>query len=137
MKWSFACVSLHGRKSMEAIKENWTTIKEAVRREYSLSDISYHTWVEPLEFHNVVNDVVSIIIPSDQAHALNYISSKYKSFFQVTITEMFDHPYDISFILEKDVTAIMYIHSGRQWRQLKKARQIMQYFRLKIQQREQ
>ena len=122
---------------MEAIKENWTTIKEAVRREYSLSDISYHTWVEPLEFHNVVNDVVSIIIPSDQAHALNYISSKYKSFFQVTITEMFDHPYDISFILEKDVTAIMYIHSGRQWRQLKKARQIMQYFRLKIQQREQ
>ena len=103
MKWSFACVSLHGRKSMEAIKENWTTIKEAVRREYSLSDISYHTWVEPLEFHNVVNDVVSIIIPSDQAHALNYISSKYKSFFQVTITEMFDHPYDISFILEKDV----------------------------------
>ena len=45
---------------MEAIKENWTTIKEAVRREYSLSDISYHTWVEPLEFHNVVNDVVSI-----------------------------------------------------------------------------
>ena len=47
---------------MEAIKENWTTIKEAVRREYSLSDISYHTWVEPLEFHNVVNDVVSIAI---------------------------------------------------------------------------
>ena len=90
---------------MEAIKENWTTIKEAVRREYSLSDISYHTWVEPLEFHNVVNDVVSIIIPSDQAHALNYISSKYKSFFQVTITEMFDHPYDINFILEKDVKA--------------------------------
>ena len=39
--------------------------------------------------------------------------------------------------LDKDVTAIMYIHSGRQWRQLKKARQIMQYFRLKIQQREQ
>ena len=86
---------------MDAIKENWTTVKEAVRREYSLSDISYHTWVEPLEFHNVVNDVVSIIIPSDQAHALNYISSKYKSFFQVTITEMFDHPYDINFILEK------------------------------------
>jgi ribonuclease P protein component len=84
---------------MDAIKENWTTVKEAVRREYSLSDISYHTWVEPLEFHNVVNDVVSIIIPSDQAHALNYISSKYKSFFQVTITEMFDHPYDINFIM--------------------------------------
>ena len=44
-----------------------------------------------------------IIIPSDQAHALNYISSKYKSYFQVTISEMMNHTYDISFILEKDV----------------------------------
>lgn len=87
----------------ENIKENWNTIKETVRREYNLSDISYHTWLEPLEFHNIDNNTVNIIIPSDQAHALNYISSKYRSFFQVTITEMFDHIYDISFILEKDV----------------------------------
>ena len=87
---------------MEDIKENWLAVKETIRREYNISDISYQTWVAPLEFYNVVNDVVSIIIPSDQAHALNYISSKYKSFFQVTITEMFDHNYDVKFILEKD-----------------------------------
>ncbi len=86
----------------ENIRENWAAIKEVVRREYSLSDISYHIWVEPLEYYDTVEDVVYIIIPSDQSHALNYISSKYKSFFQVTITEMFDHPYDITFILEKD-----------------------------------
>lgn len=90
---------------MDAIKENWNKIKEAVRREYNISNVSYHTWVEPLEFHNVVNDVVNIIIPSDQAHAINYISSKYKSFFQVTITEMFDYPYDVCFLLEKDIEA--------------------------------
>ena len=88
---------------MDDIKENWPAIKETIRREYNISDISYQTWVEPLEFHNVTDDVVNIIIPSDQAHALNYISSKYKSFFQVTITEMYDHNYDVKFILEKDV----------------------------------
>ncbi|MCM1500866.1 MAG: chromosomal replication initiator protein DnaA, partial [Clostridium sp.] len=88
---------------MEEIKENWMTVKETIRREYNISDISYQTWVIPLEFYNVVDDVVSIIIPSDQAHALNYISTKYKSFFQVTLTEMFDHNYDVKFILEKDV----------------------------------
>lgn len=88
---------------MDNIKENWITIKETVRREYNLSDISYHTWVEPLELYNVINDTVNIIIPSDQAHALNYISSKYKSFFQVTITEMFNYNYDVTFILEKDI----------------------------------
>lgn len=87
---------------MNDIKENWLTVKETIRREYNISDISYKTWVAPLEFFNVVDDVVSIIIPSDQSHALNYISSKYKIFFQVTLTEMFNHNYDVKFILEKD-----------------------------------
>ena len=88
---------------MDYIKENWSNIKEIIRREYNISDISFQTWVNPLEYYNVIDNVVNIIIPSDQAHALNYISSKYKSFFQVTITEMFNQNYDVKFILEKDV----------------------------------
>ena len=88
---------------MTAISENWELIKETIRKEYSLSDISFNTWVKALQFYNIENDTINIIIPSDQGHALNYISSKFKSFFQVTITEMFDHEYNINFILEKDV----------------------------------
>ena len=88
---------------INVIKEKWELIKDTLRREYDLSDISYNTWVSPLKLHNIENDVVTILIPSDQAHALNYISNKYKSYFQVTITEMFEHDYDISFILEKDI----------------------------------
>lgn len=84
------------------IKENWNLIKETVKTEYDLSEISYNTWVKPLRFHSVDHDVVTIMIPSDQAHALKYISSKYKSYFQVTVSEMFNHTYDIDFILEKD-----------------------------------
>ena len=88
---------------MDEIRDNWVAIKEIIRREYNITDISYQTWVKPLEFYNVIDDVVNIIIPPDKAHALNYISTKFKSFFQVTITEMFDHNYDIKFILETDV----------------------------------
>lgn len=91
---------------MDALKENWTIIKETMKREYNISDISYKTWVSPLEYYDVKDDVVRIIIPSDQSHALNYISTKYKSFFQVTITELFDHNYDIKFILEKDIRPV-------------------------------
>ena len=87
---------------MDIIKDNWLTVKETIRREYNITDISYQTWIAPLEYFNTTEDVVSIIIPSDQSHALNYISTKYKSFFQVTLTEMFDHNYDVRFILEKD-----------------------------------
>ena len=84
------------------IKENWDLIKETLKTEYDLSEISYNTWVKPLRFHSVDHDVVTIMIPSDQAHALKYISSKYKSYFQVTVSEMFNHTYDIEFILEKN-----------------------------------
>lgn len=87
---------------MDYIKDNWELIKETLRTEYDLSDISYKTWIMPLTFHSEKDDVVTIMIPSDQAHSLKYISSKYKSFFQVTISEMMNHTYDISFILEKD-----------------------------------
>lgn len=87
---------------MDYIKENWEEIKESLRKEYDLSDISYTTWISPLKYGGTENDTVTILIPSDQGHALNYISNKYKSYFQVTISEIMDHTYDISFVLEKD-----------------------------------
>ena len=87
---------------MLSLKDHWEEIKETVRKEYDLSEISYETWITPLKFFEAKNDVVKILIPSDQAHALNYISNKYKSYFQVTISEFMNHTYDIQFILEKD-----------------------------------
>ena len=87
---------------MDSIKDNWDLIKETLRKEYELSDIAYSTWIAPLNFYQVENDVITILIPSNQSHFLNYISNKYKNYFQVTISEMMDHTYDISFILEKD-----------------------------------
>lgn len=87
---------------MDSIKEKWDEIKETIRNEYELTDVSYDTWIKPLSFYDVKENVVIIMIPSDQAHALNYISSKYKNFFKVIISEMMDHTYDISFVLEKE-----------------------------------
>ncbi len=88
---------------MEGIRENWTAIKETIKNEYGLTDISYTTWIEPLKLYNIRNNVVSIIIPGEQSHMLNYITSKYKSFFQVTITEMFNYFFEVQFILEQDI----------------------------------
>ena len=93
-------------QEMDDIKGSWTAIKEKIKREYELTDISYKTWVEPLAFLNVVNDVVNIVIPADQSSVFDYISSKYASFFRVTITEMFNHDYDVKFVMEKDVKEI-------------------------------
>ena len=89
---------------MDEIKENWLAIKDIIRKEYILSDIAYETWISPLEYYNVANDVVNIIVPPSKAQLLDYYSTKYKDPFRVTITEMFDnHNYDVQFILESDV----------------------------------
>ncbi len=87
---------------MDSIKEKWDEIKETIRKEYELTDVSYDTWIKPLSFYDVKENVVIIMIPSDQSHALNYISSKYKNFFKVIVSEMMNHTYDISFVLEKE-----------------------------------
>lgn len=87
----------------DSIKENWNQIKENIRIEYDLSNVSFSTWVEPLKFHKVDGNEVIIIIPLDQAHAINYISSKYKNFFQVMISEMMNKTFSVSFVLEKDI----------------------------------
>lgn len=91
---------------MEIIKEKWEEIKETMRREYNLTDISYNTWIVPLEAYKVMDNIVYILIPNDNANAFTYISSKYKTFFQVTISEIFNHTYDVTFILEKDISAL-------------------------------
>ena len=87
---------------MHFIGENWEMIKQTIHKEYDLTNISYTTWIEPLQFSDVKNNTVYIQIPAGQAHALNYISNKYGSYFKVTISEMMDHDYEISFILEKE-----------------------------------
>ena len=65
---------------MDNIKNSWDQIKEKIADEYGLSDVSYSTWIEPLKIGPVTEDSVTILIPSDQSHALNYISSKYICF---------------------------------------------------------
>ena len=87
------------------INEKWDLIKNTIRREYNLSDISYNTWIKPLELFDYNDDLITILIPLDHSHALNYITTKYKLFFQITITELFNKEYDIEFLLEKDINS--------------------------------
>jgi len=91
--------------NMDIIEQNWDNIKEALKKEYEISSISFDTWIKPLKYYETKEDVIYIIIPSDQGMSLNYISSKFSKCFQVIVTEMFEHNYTISFILEKDINS--------------------------------
>lgn len=91
---------------MNEIKNRWDEIKEILRREYELTNISFNTWVAPLQFYKEENDTVYILVPSEQAHLLNYIQKQYKIYFQVTISELMNHNYGVSFIAESEAVTV-------------------------------
>ena len=37
---------------MDFIEENWELIKQTIKKEYDLSNISYNTWIAKLSFHS-------------------------------------------------------------------------------------
>lgn len=88
---------------MDEIRDRWEEIKENIKNEYELTNISYSSWIEPLKFYKVENDVVTILIPKEQAHLIKYIHNKYYICFKATISELMNHDYNVAFISEADV----------------------------------
>ena len=86
----------------EIIKQSWQNIKEHIRDNYGLSNISYKTWIEDLEIAKITDNTVVIRIPSDNQLKLTYITKNYSDFFKVTISELLGEEYDVRLILEKE-----------------------------------
>ncbi len=91
---------------MSEIEARWDEIKNNIKDEYDISPISFETWIVPLKIYDEKNNVIRIIVPSDQDHAINYINKNYKDYFRIMITEMMGQNYDVKFILEKETEVI-------------------------------
>ena len=83
---------------MEAIFEQWEQILQEVKEEHDISQISFDTWLKPLELCAVEDNKLYILVPSEQL-GLNYISKKYELPLKVAITEMTGIEYELVFLL--------------------------------------
>jgi len=81
---------------MDKIFENWDKIKEALRIEHDLSDVSYKTWIKPLEIYKVEDKCLTILVKVDGA--VDYIKNKYTIPLRVIIAEFTGIEYDIRFV---------------------------------------
>ncbi len=84
------------------LKRNWEFIKEQVKSENMISDISYDIWISEMQLKEYKDDIVHISIPEEMHHALKYIIKKYKAFFGVTITEILGRKVDVRFVIAED-----------------------------------
>ena len=83
---------------MDILKEKWEEILYLVKVEHELSDISFKTWLKPLQIHSVTDHTVTILVPSEQM-GIDYITKKYMFPIKVAIAEMTGKEYEIEFIL--------------------------------------
>ncbi|MDE7321612.1 MAG: chromosomal replication initiator protein DnaA [Lachnospiraceae bacterium] len=87
---------------MNTINDRWNEIKEIIRDEYDLTAISFNSWIKPLQFFKVEDNIVTILIPEEQAPLLKYIEKNYYFYFKATISELMNEEYDVVFITEDE-----------------------------------
>ncbi|XCP85529.1 chromosomal replication initiator protein DnaA [Roseburia hominis] len=81
---------------MNAVKERWEEIIQKLKVEYFLSNISFETWIRPLEVYDIVGDILYLSI--NFKASIEHIQNKYLLPLKVCIAEVTGDEYDIRFI---------------------------------------
>ena len=88
---------------MNIVTEKWDEILQTIKIDHDLSDISFDTWLKPLKVYSVEDNIVTILVPSEQV-GLNYVNKKYKLPLQVTISELTGiERCEVQFVLSDEV----------------------------------
>lgn len=89
---------------LETLKEKWNDILIFLKEEYEISDVSFDTWLLPLEVYALEQpgNIVKIIVPD--ANFLGYIKKKYSVMLKVSIEEVTGIKCDtVQFLVEEDI----------------------------------
>ncbi len=90
---------------MDELEKNWDEILLRVKEEHDLTDISFNTWLKPLQVYAVEDGCVYILVSSEQM-GLSYITKKYYLPLKVAIAEVTGTEYEIEFILPEQAEQI-------------------------------
>ncbi len=86
----------------QIITTGWEEIKNEVREESKITDVSYKTWIMPLKFIIYKDGTAIISVSQDNQFTVTYITEKFYNFFKVIISDLVEQEVDLKFILEKD-----------------------------------
>ncbi len=81
---------------LEQLKEQWDKILLHLKEEHEILDVSYKTWLLPLEIYTVEGNVIKILAPD--SNFITYIRKKYGFLLQVTIEEVTGFSCTVEFI---------------------------------------
>ena len=86
------------------LNDKWSDIKEYIKEEYEISNVSYDTWIAPLRLSSVDGDTVFIELPEYEVggNFISYIDKKYNLYFKVAIEEKTGFHCEVRFITSAD-----------------------------------
>ncbi len=87
--------------NIDEIEKRWPDILKYVQEEHELSDISFNTWLVPLELYSLKDDILTLLVPQDQI-GVSYISKKYTLPLQVAIAEITGYTCKVTFITSEE-----------------------------------
>ncbi|MCR4674644.1 MAG: chromosomal replication initiator protein DnaA [Lachnospiraceae bacterium] len=89
---------------MEQLKALWPEILQSLKEDFNVQDITFDTFLKPLQIHSVEGTDLYILYPDDSnSVALNFINNRYSQPIMVKIAEFTNVQYTIHMILPKDV----------------------------------
>jgi len=83
---------------LETIREKWPEILNDLKQEYDITDVSFKTWLLPLEVRAVEGDTIILVVPEETV-GLQYIKKKYSTPLKVCIAEIIGKSFELEFIL--------------------------------------
>ena len=85
---------------LEKLQENWDDILLYLKEEHDIMDVSYRTWLLPLQIYDMDGDKAVIIVPDSAM--IGYIRKKYGLFLKVAIEEKTGIECEVDFISKEE-----------------------------------
>ena len=97
----FLCAEACRRLIMiKRLQENWDNILLYLKEEHDIMDVSYRTWLLPLQLHHMDGDTAVIAVPDSAM--IGYIRKKYAFFLKVAIEEKTGIQCEVDFISKEE-----------------------------------
>lgn len=97
---------------MEELKQKWDLIIQTLKEDYDITDMSFRTWIKPIQVYSVVGDKITLLIPENNndgdGKGLSYnmrvgcIERKYLAAITLTIAEIMGREYDVTLMSSID-----------------------------------
>lgn len=97
---------------MEELKQKWDLIIQTLKEDYDITDMSFRTWIKPIQVYSVVGDKITLLIPENNNYSdgkglsynmrVGYIERKYLAAITLTIAEIMGREYDVTLMSSID-----------------------------------